>query len=124
MLQIIIFTSWLTDSVYGKSSGQTGWFTIMYTGYSVTQALHWAAEKNHADVALFLLRHGSVAIAEDEAGKKPQDLTSHAELCTTMSQEQHKKYICIKFATPIYGLAMEYKTFARFWGNNHNKQGT
>jgi len=99
--------SWLTDSVYGMSSGQT--------------ALHWAAEHGHLQVVLCLLKYGSLPIAEDERGSTPADVAKeHPQVKQIVREEESKKYVCVRFLIPSSGFAAEYSVLANLWKAKQN----
>eukprot|EP01114_Cavostelium_apophysatum_P015729 TRINITY_DN4351_c0_g1_i2.p1 TRINITY_DN4351_c0_g1~~TRINITY_DN4351_c0_g1_i2.p1 ORF type:complete len:388 (+),score=69.45 TRINITY_DN4351_c0_g1_i2:1-1164(+) len=100
--------TWFTDSVYGKSSGQT--------------ALHWAAEQGHVDCVMFLLERGGISAAEDERGKKPEDLSDSPKVKNTFEKEKNRKFICVEFTFPSRGFAGEFHSLSNLWRKNKDFQ--
>lgn len=78
-------------------------------------ALHFAAEGGHFDIVLFLLQHGSIAIAEDERGKTAKDLASSQPIKKLIEEEQKRNYLCMKLSLPSQGFATEASIFINLW---------
>lgn len=55
--------------------------------------LHWAAHKEHVEIALFLIENGADLLKEDKEGRTPLSMAS-PELADKMIGEKHFAHTC------------------------------
>lgn len=53
--------------------------------------------------------------AEDERGKKPEDVAENKEIKKAVIEEQKRDYLCLEFLTPSQGFASEYSLLSKIW---------
>lgn len=53
--------------------------------------------------------------AEDERGKRPEDVAENKEIKKAVLEEQKRDYLCLEFLTPSQGFASEYSLLSKIW---------